>query len=507
MMGPSTMRRALAVAASALAVVAAAQDTCELVAGQTSIESYKRFQVAYTSEQTEYWSTACGDLKPSCILMPTTAQEVAAIVSILNTNNESFAIKSGGHNPNNYFASIDGAPLISTKKLDQVILDPVAQTVRVGPGNRWDDVSEALDGSGFSAVGGRIGNVGVGGYMLGAGLSFMSTEYGWAANSVLEFEVVLANASTVHVRADNHPDLFMALKGGGNNFGIVTSYLLQAYPQGDVWGGNLVFDATPEVSRAMLAAVRDFTEHYDDEKAGIIVTAERTLATLVDIWVVFLYYNGPEPPASVFGEFFAVSDFKLNTCKTQSMHSLLSGNNWAVIRGSVYTIGTETMPLPGAADGAEVMQRIFDSWVDTSDEAKLVPGLVASVAFQPLPRRLARVARAKGGDMLDVDDDIDRIVLELDYSYAADLSEPTVDETMRKTYGGFRSIVEEYQDSGVLPRDVHLPLFQNDCFYPQDYFGRLKPERLALARRVQAEVDPNGFWKTRTAGFKIPSAY
>ncbi|KAI0420078.1 FAD binding domain-containing protein [Xylaria grammica] len=503
----SSTRRGLVVTVAALAAVATAQSTCDLVESRTSIESHKRFQIEYTSEQSEYWSTACGSLKPSCILMPTTTQEVAAIVSILAANNESFAIKSGGHNPNNYFASIDGGPLISTKKLDQVILDPVTETVRVGPGNRWDDVSGALDGSGYTAVGGRIGNVGVGGYMLGGGLSFMSTEYGWAANSVLEFELVLANASVVTVTESNHPDLFLALKGGGNNFGIVTSYLLQAYPQGDVWGGNLIFDATPEVSKAMLAAVRDFTENYDDEKAGIIVTAERTLATLVDLWVIFLYYNGPEPPTGVFDKFFDISKFKINTCKTQSMHSLLSGNNWAVVKGSVYTIGTETLPLPNEANGVEVMQKIFDHWVDVSNTAQLIPGLIASIAFQPLPKRLAQVARAKGGDMIDVDDDIDRIVLELDYSFLSNLSDPKVDKTMQDTYGGFKTIIEDYQDSGLLPKDVYLPLFQNDCYYPQDYFGRLKPEKLALARRVQAEVDPDGFWKTRTGGFKIPSAY
>lgn len=162
-----TMRRDLAVAVAGLAAAAVAQSTCDLVTSQTSIEAYTKLQLEYTSEQTEYWSTSCGDLKPSCILMPTTTEEVAAIVSILASNNETFAVKSGGHNPNNYFASVDGGPLISTKMLNEVILDTTAETVRVGPGNRWDEVTEALDGTGYTAVGGRIGNVGVGGYLLG----------------------------------------------------------------------------------------------------------------------------------------------------------------------------------------------------------------------------------------------------------------------------------------------------------------------------------------------------
>jgi FAD/FMN-containing dehydrogenase len=176
----SIMRNGLIAAAAALAAVevsaaAASSLTCTQVEAQTSIELLKPLALKYTTAQTEYWSTACGALKPACIFEPTTTQEVAAIVSILHSNNETFAIKSGGHNPNNYFASIDGGPLLSTKNLDQVILDPVAQTVRVGPGNRWDDVSAALDGTGFTAVGGRIGNVGVGGYILGGKKSFIDS--------------------------------------------------------------------------------------------------------------------------------------------------------------------------------------------------------------------------------------------------------------------------------------------------------------------------------------------
>ncbi|KAI1336108.1 FAD binding domain-containing protein [Xylariaceae sp. FL0016] len=503
-MARSTTVRALFTAAASFAAAVVA-DTCETVESTTSISVLEKLSLGYLSEQTEYWSTSCGDLKPSCILTPTTTAEVAAIVSILNDNNETFAVKSGGHNPNNYFASVDGGPLISTKELNEVIFDATAETVRVGPGNRWDDVSAAMDGTGYAAVGGRIGNVGVGGYMLGGGLSFLSAQYGWAANSVLEFTVVLANASIVTVSNTSYPDLFTALKGGGSNFGIVTSYLLQAYPIGDeIWGGNLVFDATAENTAALLAAVRDFTANYPDEKAGIIMTAERTLATVVDIWIMFLYYSGPEPPEDVFANFTAIGP-TVNTCKTQSFNDLVSGNNWSVVKGSVYTIGTETIPLPDASAGPEVMESFYEHWVNVSDTVKLVPGLIASIAFQPLPKMLAAVAREKGGDLIDVDDDVDRIVIELDYSFLLDSDYDTVDATMRQTYGGFKTLVEGYQQSGLMPADAYLPLFQNDCFYPQDYFGRLRPEKLALAQSVQTEVDPDGFWTTRTGGFKIPA--
>lgn len=209
-------------------------DTCSQISAQSNIEVKRSPSVDYLTEQTRYWSTACGALKPSCIFFPRSVQEVVAIVQSLRSNNETFAVKSGGHNPNEGFSSIQGGPLISTKNLNEVLFDASSMTVRVGPGNAWDDVQKALDGTGVTVVGGRIGNVGVGGYIVGGGFSFLSTEYGWAANNIVSFEVVLANATVVTASSTSHPDLFQALKGGGNNYGIVTAYTMVAHAMGQV---------------------------------------------------------------------------------------------------------------------------------------------------------------------------------------------------------------------------------------------------------------------------------
>lgn len=224
-------------------------------AGTLGINTQSSPAVEYNVEETNYWSTGCSALKPSCILFPRTADEVATIVQILHDNNETFAVKSGGHNPNRGFASIQGGPLISTKYLNQgryqlrtmselttnfvllcttVVYDSASMTVRVGPGNDWEDVHQALQTTGVTVVGGRIGEVGVGGYVVGGGLSFLSAEYGWAANNIVEFEVVLANATIVTASSTSNPDLYKALKGGGNNYGIVTNYKMIAHPIGQV---------------------------------------------------------------------------------------------------------------------------------------------------------------------------------------------------------------------------------------------------------------------------------
>lgn len=330
----------------------------------------------------------------------------------------------------------------------------------------------------------------------------MSAEYGWAANNVVEFELVLANSSIIQVNRNNHPDIFKVLQGGGNNYGIVTSYKVQVYQQGEVWGGNYVFNATDGTNKALMKAVRDFTEYNEDEKAGIILTAETAVGGLLDIWVMFLYYNGPEPPQGVFDNFTDIKPW-VNNCKKRSYYDLLKFNNWAVVKGSVYTIGTETTPLPSAANGVEVMNSYLDHWRNVSSTVQSVPGLIASIAFQPMPKMITRKALAKGGDLYDFDDAVDRIIIELDYSFWGNSNYAKVDKTMRATYDGLRERCVGFQDAGKLPADVYLPLFANDGFYPQDIFGRLKPENNALAKRVRDELDPGRLWADRTGGFKM----
>jgi FAD/FMN-containing dehydrogenase len=143
-------------------------DFCATIkSASTGVQIDTPLEPQYEAEQLNYWSAECTALRPSCILMPTSTQQVSSIVSLLQTTNDSFAIKSGGHMPNKYFASIENGVLISTRMLNQVTYDATSQTVKVGPGNKWEEVHEKLQGTGVTVIGGRIGNVGVGGYMLG----------------------------------------------------------------------------------------------------------------------------------------------------------------------------------------------------------------------------------------------------------------------------------------------------------------------------------------------------
>lgn len=177
--------------------------------------------------------------------------------------------------------------------------------------------------------------MGVGGYLLGGGLSFLSTQYGWAANNIVSYEIVLPNGTITTASNTTNTDLYQALKFGGSNFGIVTSFTLRAYPIGQIWGGNLIWTGDDQ-SAGLLSAVRNFTENYDDPKAGIIVTSEMTIGVSTTLWVLFLFYDGETPPAGIFDEFLALEP-TINSCKTRTYSDLLTANEAFVLRGSVYT--------------------------------------------------------------------------------------------------------------------------------------------------------------------------
>ncbi|KAJ5159293.1 FAD-binding type 2 [Penicillium coprophilum] len=183
----------------------------------------------------EAWSQNCR-LNASCVVTPDSAHEVSRLLQILGILKTKFAIRSGGHNINPGFSSIghDGV-LIALEKLNTISISEDRGTVTVGPGNRWESVYRYLQPYNVTVLGGREAVVGVGGYILGGGLSTFYNTHGLAIDSVTRFQVVLPNGDIVNATPTDHADLYKGLKGGLNNFGIVTEYDLATNTGIDVY--------------------------------------------------------------------------------------------------------------------------------------------------------------------------------------------------------------------------------------------------------------------------------
>jgi FAD/FMN-containing dehydrogenase len=148
------------------------------------------------------------------------------------------AVQATGHG--NYVPA-DGALLIRTSRMAGVLIDPDRRIARVGPGTRWSEVIDAAAPLGLAPLSGSSPDVGVAGYTLGGGLGWLSRRHGFAADSLLRAGLVTADGRLVTASRDRHPDLFWALRGGGGNFGVVTSLEFRLYPAATVYAGIAYF--------------------------------------------------------------------------------------------------------------------------------------------------------------------------------------------------------------------------------------------------------------------------
>ncbi|KAK8078575.1 hypothetical protein PG996_004745 [Apiospora saccharicola] len=209
-------------------------DQCDELASSFPAETHRN-----AAAQARLWSRFQSQVSPACRVQPRSADEIAAVLNVVRERRCRFAVLGGGTAPSAGSSNAEGGVTIDLRRMDDVRMVDAPKTdwstndpvVQVGGGARWADVYRLLEPRNMSAVGTRSSLTGVVGSILGGGISFFSQARGWACDNVLEFEVVLANASVVLANEQTNSDLFRALRGGGSNFGIVSRVTIDAFPQ------------------------------------------------------------------------------------------------------------------------------------------------------------------------------------------------------------------------------------------------------------------------------------
>ena len=166
------------------------------------------------------------------------------------------------------FANIDGGVTIDMTGLSSVDVNEDHSVASVGAGASWLDAYAYLDPLGKSVAGGRNGAVGVGGLTLGGGISYFSPSVGFTCDTAVNFEVVLAPGKLVNANATSHPDLFKALKGGTNNFGLVTRIDFNTVPISKILGGSVVYNTTHLEAVFTAFANRASAKPYDQHASN-----------------------------------------------------------------------------------------------------------------------------------------------------------------------------------------------------------------------------------------------
>ncbi len=360
------------------------------LAGRIVLPAHGRYD-----EARQAWNLAF-DQRPAAVVIPDSAADVAAAVLFAGEQGQRIAPQGTGHNPGP-LGSLEDTILVRTDNMRRVQIDPSRRIARVEAGALWTDVTEAAARHGLAALQGSSPDVGVVGYTLGGGLSFLGRKFGLAANNVHAIELVTADGRLRRVDREHEPDLFWALRGGGGSFGVVTAVELQLFPLPEVYAGVL---------------------WYPISRAGEVLQAWRSL-TVSDVpdelTTVGRLLNVPpidEIPEPVRGKSFVVVE-AIHTGDPRQADELLAPlRSLGPINDTIAPISIPELshlhmdpehPVPGVGDGmmlGALDEAAIEALVDVAGESAEFPLL--SVEIRHLEGELAR-ARPQNGALASLD--------------------------------------------------------------------------------------------------------
>lgn len=452
---------------------------------------------SYVASLGSYFSLQETAVHPVCVVSPKTAQDVSVAVRALTTTTHSsnsgcqFAIRSGGHAAFAGAANIQGGVTIDLTALDSIVLgqgtDPIAS---VSVGATWGEIYSHLDPLNLSVNGARAAGVGVGGLVTGGGISYFGPRFGWTCDTVNNFEVVLANGSIIHANGRENPDLMWALRGGQNNFGIVTRVDLQTFQQGNLWGGYVIYDAsTTDTQIAALATFNDPKTY--DELSSLITTFAYSGAQGVSVVVNNMEYTKPVANPPAFQQLSTIPSMA-STQRITNMTDLVTETEMSHHIGLRQASATVTIESTVEAINATVR-----AWNASLPSVQKIPSIVWAVVMDPLPPAL--YTRHAEANALGLTDRHGRtlIVVQLVMTWLAAKDDEAIDVAAR---GLIAAIQRDVGKLGGLDPFLYVN-YAAPWQRPMASYGGGSVERL---RKVKRKYDPRGvFTSLVPGGFKL----
>jgi FAD/FMN-containing dehydrogenase len=212
------------------------------------------------------------DKRPAAVARCRDVADVSACVTFAAEHGLDLAVRGGAHNAGGLGVA-DGALVVDLSPMRSTTVDPDKHTVRADGGCTWGDVDHATVAFGMATPSGFLSSTGVGGLTLGGGIGYLTRRFGLTVDNLLAADVVLADGSLVHASESEHPDLLWALRGGGGNFGVVTSFTFRTHGIGDhgtIYGGPVLYDLAD--AGAVMRWYRELLPSLPEELNGWIGT-------------------------------------------------------------------------------------------------------------------------------------------------------------------------------------------------------------------------------------------
>ncbi|KAL4894757.1 hypothetical protein BDV59DRAFT_192207 [Aspergillus ambiguus] len=454
---------------------------------------------AYEKSVDSYWAVNV-QLRPTCIVQPHSADDVSAVVQTLTSAGGDspckFAVRSGGHMTWAGANDIETGVTIDLQMMNSTIYNKEAKVASILPGARWESVYKTLEEYNVVVTGGRTGPVGVGGFLLGGGNSFHAARVGLACDQIVNYEVVLASGRIINANSESNIDLFKALKGGSNNFGIVTKYELKAIDNAHLWGGISIYDNS--TTDQQIDALVKFIDNIENDPYASWIglwqynsTTDKTLISSPQD------YTKPVAYPEAFDDFYKIPNIS-STTRFATLYDLTSELQQAAGYRDVFLTSTYL-------NSAKVLKKTIDILNEKILKAKpQAQGKDWSimVIIQPWPKIYWQRTQNNGvGNVLGLDR-FDENMLQVLYDYSWDNAAD--DALFQRLCEEAMAELDEYAKSiGKYNEYIYL----NYADKSQNPLRGYGDENVEYIKEVAERYDPDGVFQTQVpGGFKITQA-
>ncbi|MCJ1307058.1 hypothetical protein MMC25_000704 [Agyrium rufum] len=452
----------------------------------------------YVSQQSGadgYFSAQEQQVVPACRLTPASTIDVQAAVLLMSTLNCQFAVRSGGHMGWAGAANIQGGVTIDMSNINQISVSQDHTLTSIGPGARWGDLYTQLDAMGLSVVGGRVSDVGVGGLIVGGGNSFFAPRYGFACDNVLNYQIVLSNGQLVSANAKQNPDLYKALKGGGNNLGIVTRFDLFTFPQGKLWGGEVIYPATPAGLTTQLQTLADFSHASGrgvDDNAAVIFAYIFTANGPTYIANTYTYSKAVVNPA-ILQNFTSIQPQLQSTLRTTNLTDLTNEAGAGTPNGNREIFATVTVQVDASLfnDLMALAQTNFEPLYKLA-------AWRGNVVIQPIPKSITSKMFKNGGNSLGIGgSSVDLAWFDCTMSWNNTSDDAAVLAAAQSLFSGASNLARS--------RGLHSDyIYMNYALKQTDPIAGYGAANQNAIRAASKKYDPRQVWQNQVpGGFKL----
>ncbi|CAH0051926.1 unnamed protein product [Clonostachys solani] len=445
----------------------------------------------------DYLSTFNSDLEPVLIFLPSTSADVAKFVKcvqpFVRLGLAYIAVRGGGQQPTPACNNVAQGVTVDLRNMAGITINPTANSVTLEAGVRWGTVYQTLQPLGLGVTGGRSNTNGVGGLVLSGGLSFFSSREGFITDNVISFEVVLASGQVITAGPRTNPDLYKAMRGGGNNLGIMTKVTMRTFQQGSFYGGS-VFYPPQSFPSQVDAIVNELNSPTTSETHLMISVAysKQFEAFGGTLGLNQVYYTAPtaEPPqvlkpfTDVQPQIDALNSMRNMTLIDAANEQTSQNTNHQRVAYMNLHVKMDSATLKSAAD-------IFLAGIQPLHD---VQNITSSLTLQPYAVSLLEKTSNNGGNVLGLGPSNGPIMSVLLLTW---WDNPSADSLV---LGTVKSVLARIK-SDASARGTLIPfIYMNYAFNHQDVIGSYGSGNKKFLQTVSNKYDTRGLFQRGVPG-------